>query len=69
MTPRQLVEAAMAGFGSKTEFSRATGISASTLNHFADGSNAGSRPLVVLLTIMANHPESARRLCKCLGEI
>ena len=62
--PKKLVTDALVGFdGSKVEFSRATGIALSTLNHFADGSNKGTRPLIVLLTIFANHPEAARGLC------
>lgn len=62
LTPARLVEDAVKGFGSKIDFSRATGIALSTINHFADGSNKGSRPLIVLLQILANHPEAARGL-------
>ena len=63
-TPKALVRQALEGFGgSKVDFQRATGISISTINHFEDGTNRGSRPLVVLLMILAQHPEAARGLC------
>lgn len=61
---RQLVTGAAAGFdGNLAELSRSTGVPLRTLNNLTHGKNPGSAGLTKLLTILAENPRIARRLC------